>query len=169
MAEAKCSKIGFGVESFIPETMERGKGSIARNFEFTNEKLTLVSAAGIFIKAYLIIGFPWETQPMYEQLGVALERLKAHEVRIGYYVPFPGTAGYERDRNLIEEWDLTKWSSLEAPVVKNGNLSREQIMRHQQYLYDCFYKSETWRSRVLYLSDDFPHLEASIYAFLEHF
>ena len=168
MAEAKCGKIGFGVESFIPETMERGKGNIAKNFQFTNEKLAIVNASGIFTKAYLIIGFPWETQAMYDDLAGALKTINAHEVRIGFYVPFPGTVGYERDHALIEEWDLTKWSSLEMPVVRNAELSRDAIMRNQRHLYDCFYHSESWRPRIRSMAERFPHLEEAVTAFLEH-
>lgn len=168
MAEAKCSKIGFGVESFIPETMERGKGSIAKSFEFTNDKLALVNQSGIFTKAYLIIGFPWETQEMYDDLTQALLALNAHEVRIGYYVPFHGTVGHERDRGLIDEWDLTRWSSLETPVVRNENLPCEAIIANQRNLYDSFYQSEAWRSRVLSMTERFPHLQPAVRAYMEH-
>jgi len=168
MAEAKCGKIGFGVESFIPETMARGKGSIAKDFAFTNEKLALANESGIFTKAFLIIGFPWETQGMYDDLAQALHALEAHEVRIGYYVPFVGTAGYERDRALIDEWDLRRWSSLETPVVKNGNLTREAIVANQEYLYNAFYHSVAWRARVLSMAQRFPHLEPAVRAYMEN-
>ncbi len=168
MASAKCSKLGFGIESFIPETMHLGKGRISKDLNFTNDKLRAVNNAGIFSKAYLIIGFPWETQEMYDRLCKDMETLEAHELRIGYYVPFPGTDGYERDKALIDEWDFDKWSSLEMPVVRNRELSKQAIMENQRRLYKSFYTGESWERRMVDMASKFPRLETTISAFIRN-
>ena len=166
MARANCSKIGFGIESFIPATMDGGKGKISLKFEKTNELLKMINANGIFTKGYFIIGFPWETKKMLDLLREKLSHLETHEVRIAYYVPFVGTEGYSMHKHLIDDWDLDYWSCLDRPILTIQHMTKTDIRDQRQKLYDSFYKSPSWRPRIIKIAEEHWHLASPVRDFL---
>jgi len=128
MAEAGCGKIGFGIESILPESMSLAKTGISLALDETNRMLEGVNARGVFTKAYFIIGFPWDTRSDLERSSALLPDLAAHEIRIGYFVPFMGTKGYKKYRGLVEDWNYDNWSCLDGPVVSNSTMTKSEIV-----------------------------------------
>ena len=167
MADAGCRKIGFGLESIIPDGMRKAKKSISLTFEETNRLLDLVNSHGIFSKAYFIIGFPWDTRQALHRMTESLAELEAHEIRVGYYVPFQGTRGHEQHKDIIGDWNLDHWSCLDRPIVRNPDMSMEDISSMRQQMYRSFYDSRSWFQRVDTMAHRFPHLQDSIASFLE--
>lgn len=167
MSKAKCSKLGFGIESFIPETMKGGKGNISVSFEQANEKLKIVNNSGIFSKAYLIIGFPWESKADYDLLINEMNLLEAHELRVSFFVPFPGTELFNKNKDSIIDHDFDNWSCLDKPVVKGKDYEEHYLFEVQQKLYDNFYSSN-WIKRINNTLYQFPKLKDAISDYLEY-
>ncbi len=168
MAEAGCRKIGFGLESIIPGSMKKAKKGISLTFKETNRLLEVVNSHGIFSKAYFIIGFPWDRSQALLGMSELLPKLESHEIRIGYYVPFQGTQGYEQHREIIDDWNPDHWSCLDGPVVRNPDMSRQDIISIRQQMYSSFYDSPSWLQRIDIMTHRFPHLRDSIEAFLQN-
>jgi radical SAM superfamily enzyme YgiQ (UPF0313 family) len=168
MAEAGCRKIGFGVESMVSDHMRKAKKGISLELDEINQRLDMVNSCGIFSKAYFIIGFPWETKQDLQMMADLLPELEAHEIRIGYYVPFRGTRGYDQHKDLIEDWNLDHWSCLDGPVVRNRDIPRQDLVQLRERMYRSFYGSAFWIERIETMSCRFPHLRESIDAFWDN-
>lgn len=148
MAAAKCTKIGFGVESFIETTRYKMKDQCGMDLENTNKVFDEVSAAGILTKAYFIIGFPWETHEMLSLLQDDISNLHADEIKATFYVPFPGTEGYEMHRALLNTTDWSQFTTLSEPIVRNDNVSAQDLKQIRRDIFNKFYNGKFWINRV---------------------
>jgi anaerobic magnesium-protoporphyrin IX monomethyl ester cyclase len=148
MAAAKCSKVGFGVESFIEPTRLHMKDQGGMDLASANSVLDQVSAAGILTKCYFIVGFPWETRDSVLQLQQDVCHLRADEIKATFYVPFPGTRGYEEHSNLLTTRDWSKFTTLSEPVVHNASITAEELKILRKELFAAFYNGANWQNRV---------------------
>ncbi len=167
MAAAKCAKVGFGVESFIGPTRNRMKDHGGMDLEGTNRVLDEVSAAGVLTKCYFIVGFPWETRESLLRLKADVCLLRADEIKATFYVPFPGTRGYEQHKHLLTTSDWSRFTTLSEPVVRNETLSADEIKDLRKELFAAFYNGQSWRQRVLARVQAFPVYRESFQEFAE--
>lgn len=156
MAAAKCSKIGYGVESFTEAVRTNMKALGGMDLEHTNAVLDEVCATGVLAKCYFIIGFPWETRETLTQLREDIAALHADEIKVTFYVPFPGTRGYELHRSYLTTEDWSKFTTLSEPVVRNDDVSGEALKQFRQSIFDRFYNSPRWMERVRWRARQFP-------------
>ena len=156
MAAAQCAKVGFGVESFIEPTRLSMKDRGGVDLEDTNRVLDEVSAAGVLTKAYFIIGFPWETLEMLKQLQNDIDHIHADEIKAKFYVPLPGTRGYEMHRSLLTHNNWSEFTTLSTPVVRNDNVSAEDLKRIRHEIFAEFYNGHQWLNRVPERVAQFP-------------
>jgi len=156
MAAAKCSKIGYGVESFTDAVRTNMKALGGMDLEHTNAVLDEVCAAGVLAKCYFIIGFPWETRETLTQLREDVAILHADEIKVTFYVPFPGTRGYELHRSYLITDDWSKFTTLSEPVVRNDDVSSDELKQFRQSIFDRFYNSTAWLERVRWRTMQFP-------------
>lgn len=168
MAAAKCSKIGFGVESFINEVRINVKDRGGLDCLRTNQVFDDVTSAGILIKAYFIIGFPGETKESLELLKCDIAQLRADDIRVTFYVPFPGTKGYELHRDRLLTSDLTKFTTLDQPVVRLETLKSQELIKIRKDIFREFFNGEVWRERIKQRRKDFPQLAESFDEFIAY-
>jgi radical SAM superfamily enzyme YgiQ (UPF0313 family) len=108
LKRAGCLMIAYGVESLVPEILEKLDKSITVDQVFKVAELT--EKAGIFFKYNLIFGFPWETE---ESVGATIDTINkiCSRSRYGFpnpfrLVPYPKTAIYEE---FAEKEGFTRW------------------------------------------------------------
>lgn len=167
MAVAKCVKIGFGIESFIEETRTTVKDRGGFDLKSANRILDEVSLSGTLIKCYFIIGFPWETRDTLEQLGADIAGLHADEIKVTFYVPFPGTRGYDMHRSMLKTSNWAKFTTLSEPVVRNENVRPEELKRIRRDMFGRFYNNSAWWDRVQWRIATSPHYADSFEEFAD--
>lgn len=168
MAAAKCTKIGFGVESFIDEVRANMKDRGGMNLEQTNKILQEVCAGGVLTKAYFIIGFPWETLDSLSQLKNDIAQIHADEIKVTFYAPFPGTPGYDQHRSLLTTTDWSEFTTLTKPIVRNEDVTVEQYQQIRVDIFNSFYNGKFWQERSSRRVKDFPQYADSFVDFREY-
>jgi radical SAM superfamily enzyme YgiQ (UPF0313 family) len=90
MKRAGCSKIHYGIESAVPEILERIRKKI--DLAAVERAVLWTREAGIRSKGYFMAGLPGDTEEtLARTLGFA-RRLPLDEVMFSLATPFPGTA-----------------------------------------------------------------------------
>ena len=82
MADAGCTKIGFGLEGLSPRAAQRVKPVHPHDFEYINDLFDYCTSLGLFVKAYLMIGFPWEDEDIIREYFEWLPCLRASQIKI---------------------------------------------------------------------------------------
>ena len=110
MCRAGCAEIVFGVESGSQNTLDRvHKGiTVAQSLE----AVRLCAEAGIATKAYLVIGFPWETKDDIRMTLDLIPQLHPSQVMLVVATPFPATP--------FEKWLIDHDMSIDASVDITG-------------------------------------------------
>lgn len=157
MAAAGCTKIGFGVETADQEVRRRLKHHDGGDVDDLNSLFRACNKLGIFVKAYCIIGFPWETwEYLWGTTMRFLERLEANELKISFFTPFPGTPDWQKYSNQLATTDWRYFDTEAMPVVRNPNISAEQYHQIREGLFHAFYGSNTFADGVQRMTSDFP-------------
>lgn len=165
MADAGCTKIGFGVEGLSPSAAKKVKPFHPHNFGYVNDLFDYCTSLGLFVKAYLMLGFPWETEEIISEYFEWLPRLRASQVRICYMAPFPGTAYWERYSNQLITEDWSDFDTERMPVVRNPNISIDRYAQIHRDLFHAFYGSEEYAKGVETMIERFPHYLQSYHEF----
>ena len=76
MADAGCAKIGFGLEGISPTAIEKIKPINPHNMDKINDLFDFCRSLGMFVKTYLMIGYPWEDQTIIEEYKYWVEPLR---------------------------------------------------------------------------------------------
>jgi anaerobic magnesium-protoporphyrin IX monomethyl ester cyclase len=89
-----CRHIAFGVESGAPTILERMHKR--QTVDQIRHGIANARAAGLVVRAYLLVGFPGETwQTVEETVNLMLE-CRPEEFSIYPLIPYPGTPVYEQ-------------------------------------------------------------------------
>ena len=94
MREAGCHTVNYGIESASPETLKRLRKPLT--VERSLEAVRLARKAGLRVKAYFLVGLPWEGREDIEATLQLARRVKAHHTLIYLSTPYPGS----------ELWDM---------------------------------------------------------------
>jgi radical SAM superfamily enzyme YgiQ (UPF0313 family) len=167
MKKAGCSKIGYGLESLIPEIQEKydKRGEI----NILEQVLDYGNQIGIINKAFLIIGEPrFETRETLELTKELLRGLSLDELRISFLTPFPNTLtcfeSKQEKRMLTKDW--SRYTS-DEPILKADNLTREELVEAREEIFKDFYQNPNYEKRIRFKVKRFPHLKKSYEEYFE--
>ena len=172
MAEAGCKKIGFGIEGVSPDAISRIKPVNPFDYDTINELCDFCNELGIFVKAYLIVGFPWETEEVVDEYFEWIQKLRVNQVKISYFTPFPGSRAWEQYSNQLVTTDWSDFDTVKMPVVRNPNISVERYHEIRNLLFKAFYGSTSYAdvtSKILRLCPHYVQSYKEFAAFLQHF
>ena len=160
MAEAGCTRVGIGLESLHSGILEEHKPN--NSYENERESLQIVESQGIMNRSYLIVGWPDETSEMFDETQDILlsGELPIDQLRIAFVVPFLGTRLYEKYKNRLLTRDWRKYSG-DFPVVRNDNMTDEEMKDKVKNMLKSFYESNSYRDHVKNKVGRFPHLRES--------
>ena len=138
LAEAGCSQIAIGIESYNDSILNMINKGIHVN-EMVR-KLLLIKEYGIEVQAYFIVGLPNETKENIERTikfaEYAVKKNFLDITHISIYVPYPGLPVMKGTKIIDKEYNHYYQGVFEDmppyPVYKSKNLSCEDILK--QYL-----------------------------------
>ncbi len=88
LREAGCEEIAFGIESGSQKMLDMiNKGSTVEN---NFQAITLAKQAGLITKAYLVVGFPGESQETVDETKTFMVRTNPDKYTVFAFVPLPG-------------------------------------------------------------------------------
>ena len=168
MASAGCTKIGFGLEGMSPRSVERFKPQNPHDFDFVNDLFDYCRSLGLFVKAYLMLGSPWETERDIAEYREHIGRIRASEIKISYFTPFPGTRAWEQYSDQLVTRDWSQFDTVSMPVVHNPRISVEQYHAIRAGLFQTFYGSQTYFDVTAQMLRRFPHYVQSYREFVDY-
>jgi len=108
LKEAGCEEIAFGIESGSQKMLNRiNKGTTVKN---NFEAITLAKQAGLITKAYLVVGFPGESQETVDETKEFMDRANPDKYTVFAFVPLPGCNVWENPGKygiveISRDWD----------------------------------------------------------------
>ncbi len=168
MADAGCTKIGFGLEGLSPRAAQRVKPVHPHDFEQINDLFDYCTSLGLFVKAYLMIGFPWEDEDIIQEYFEWLPRLRASQIKISYMTPFPGTAYWEKYSDQLVTNNWSHFDTVSMPVVRNPRITVDQYHQLRQDLFHAFYGTPAFAEGVRRMIERFPHYAFSYREFCNY-
>ena len=172
MASAGCTKIGFGLEGISPRVRSLIKPRNPHELDSVNQLFDFCNSLGIFVKAYLMIGFPWETEEIVKEYFEWLPKIRANQIKISYFTPFPGTRDWTRFKSQLVTANWTDFNTVRMPVVYNPNISVDRYHEIRTALFISFYASPTYADLTAQMIGAYPHYIESYREFadfLHHF
>lgn len=89
MASKGATECGFGCEHASDDMLKKmGKGTTAKQNEIG---VKLAQDAGIFVKIFMLIGFPGETTQTIDEMQKWIEKVKPNAVAFSLFQPYPGS------------------------------------------------------------------------------
>lgn len=127
MKKAGCIKVNIGVESGSDETLKRIKKGITKRQII--EGFEAAKKVGIFAGAYIMFGFPWETEKdMYDTVDFATS-LEPSEVIFSIATPYPGTELFDVCKDMGVLPASINWEEFfhQSPNVILNKMSLEEF------------------------------------------
>lgn len=168
MAEAGCKKIGFGIEGISPYAIKMLKPPNPQNFDKINSLLDYCNSLGVFTKAYLMLGFPWETKNTIDEYFSFITKLNANQIKLSFFTPFPGTKDWDIYSNQLVSTNWDDFDTVKMPVVYNPNISVDDYIKIRQDLFNEFYSSNNYINLTKKMVNNFPLYEISYHEFFEY-
>jgi radical SAM superfamily enzyme YgiQ (UPF0313 family) len=111
MKDAGCGQMSIGLESADPATLSViGKNETVDDFK---RAASMLNKHNIQWKAYMIIGFPSDTEEGILRSVEVIKELKPFRITLSYFTPYKGTELYDevRELGLINEtYDMSLFS-----------------------------------------------------------
>lgn len=125
-----CYSFAVGIESGSNRVLKLMKKGTT--VEKTREKIRLISeTTKIRMTAFVIIGFPGETEDDLKQTERMVLKEPLHRLAVGPFIPLPGTKIYEdlaKEGKLPSKYDWSKLSPYEEDVFTDGSLTKKKIL-----------------------------------------
>lgn len=166
MSLAGCKKIGFGIETLNIEKSQEIKTFTQPSLDAMNNVFDLCNDNGIFTKAYLMIGFPDETQDSLIRYIDTVKELRVDEIKVSFYTPFPGTKAHIKFKERLRYKDYGYYDTLNHVVIRNEMLSEDDYFKLRKRMINEFYGSEQYRERVLKNINKEPSLKGTYKEFI---
>jgi radical SAM superfamily enzyme YgiQ (UPF0313 family) len=145
MADKGCTELGFGIEHGSARMLKAmNKGTTPEANEIG---VKMCQDAGIIARAFLLLGFPGETEESIDELEKWVLRVRPSSVTVSLFQPFPGSDVWNRPQNYGVElpdnafdkfWQLGGDGDPEMMVLKLPSISRERLFYHRQRLVKIF-------------------------------
>lgn len=168
MADAGCTKIGFGLEGISPTAIEKIKPINPHDMGEINDLFDFCRSLGMFVKTYLMIGYPWEDQAIIDEYKYWVTQIRASQIKISYMTPFPGTKYWDMysDQLLTKDW--SHFDTVCMPVVRNPNISIDEYHNIRQELFRSFYGSPVYTQTTKEMLEQYPHYIQSFKEFCSY-
>lgn len=145
MADRGCTELAFGIEHGSATMLKKmNKGTTPEANELG---LKIAKESGIIGRAYLMIGFPGETEETIDELVEWVLRVKPDAVILSLFQPFPGSDVWNRPHAYGVEipegafskmWQLGSDNDPETLVLKLPTISRDRLFYHRRRLIEIF-------------------------------
>ena len=140
-----CRELGFGIEHGSARMLKiMNKGTTP---EANEAGIKMAQNAGIFARAFLMIGFPGETEESIKELEEWVLRVRPDSLTFSLFQPFPGSDVWNHpekygvtipDRGFDKFWQLGGDDDPEMPVLTFDSISRERLFFHKRRLAKLF-------------------------------
>lgn len=161
MKDAGCNKIGWGIESVIPEVQAKFNKRIPN--ELIKEIIQEGHELGILNKALLILGdTKYESPETVKRTIDLLKEITFDEVRTSFLTPFPGSPLYKEAK---ENGDLLTedWSDFDTnkPILRCDNFTPEELIEARKKITSEYYQSKEHNDMISKKMKKFPELKPS--------
>ncbi len=158
MYEAGCRKIGYGLESVIPEVQREFRKTVPNGI--ITDLVGQGHELGILNKGFIILGDPkYESPETIKKTLEVLKRVGFDEIRTSFLTPFPGSELYLQARqngDLLTE-DFSRYTT-DEPILRCQNLSTQELLKVRKQITEGYYKSEEYLDLVKSKISKFPQL-----------
>jgi radical SAM superfamily enzyme YgiQ (UPF0313 family) len=145
MSKAGCTELGFGIEHGSAQMLKiMAKGTTPEANELG---LKLCHDAGMFARAFLMIGFPGETEDSIKELEEWTLRVRPDTISLSLFQPFPGSDvwnfpdRYEvtiPDNAFDHFWQYGGDDDPQTLILNLKSISKERLFYHRQRLREIF-------------------------------
>jgi anaerobic magnesium-protoporphyrin IX monomethyl ester cyclase len=138
MSKAHCNEICFGVESGCQRIRDALRKRVTT--QQCENAIKWAKAAGIFVTASIIIGYPGETKESLQETLDFVRRVEPDDVYLNHATPYPGTAlralVESNGWKMVEDWKLYNTMN---PIFEDPNLPSAEISKMRRKFYNKFY------------------------------
>lgn len=141
VAEAGCTTILFGVESFSQKVLD----AIGKQYRVEDAKQVLKWAreAGVLSQVTLVLGLPGEDDETFKETLSFIEEFKPEAAWAFFLSPYPGTEIYDNPEKfgitiLSRQWD--RYGDFE-PATETPTMTREKQREHKRKFLEACYGS----------------------------
>ncbi len=148
MAARGCTELAFGIEHGSAKMLKAmNKGTTP---EANEAGIKMCQDSGIIARAYLMIGFPGETEETIEELEEWVLRVKPDAVIMSLFTPFPGSDVFNHpegygvtipDGGFEKFWQLGGEDDPDGQVLTLPTISKRRLWEHRQRLIKVFEKN----------------------------
>lgn len=145
MSKRGCTELAFGIEHGSGRMLKAmNKGTTP---EANEAGIKLCQDSGIIGRAYLMIGFPGETEESIEELEEWVLRVKPDAVIMSLFTPFPGSDVWNHpekygvsipDGAFEKFWQLGGEDDPEGQVLTLSTMSKRRLWEHRHRLIKIF-------------------------------
>lgn len=169
LVNAKCIKLGIGMESPIQSCARKIKDRLNIKEEKQKDILKYANELGILLRAFLMIGLSDDTEERILTYPQQMLEYGFDEIRVCFATPFPGTRFFEEAKQSGLLPDKIDWSAMttEAPYLNHPNLSKQQLLKLQKEIILQFYMSRRYLEHVVDKTTRFPKLKQPWVEYLE--
>jgi radical SAM superfamily enzyme YgiQ (UPF0313 family) len=173
LRKAGCIKCHIGIESGSQRSLDLMRKD--QKVEDVIEGARICHQAGMFMKFFLLIGFPWETEEDFKATEDMIYKAKPHMVAISILNPMPGSKIYydiQKAGNLVEDFNLEDYHYYHCkPAYKHDQFTWEELKEIRDRITDryinWFRSPEQIRARRLrklgfYLTHPFSFMDRVI-------
>jgi len=166
MRSAGIRKIGFGVES-LAGAIQSGRVK-KLELDYTKKVFEWCTDLGILTKAFMMIGYPEETEGTLEETTRNLKYILPSEIRVSKLTPFPGTPLYKEvsAQGRLLTTDLSKYDT-NNQIIRLDGLSEDQVRSASGNMLRSYYNSQEYKESVRRQITKHPELAGSYSEFFE--
>lgn len=161
LVAAKCIKLSMGIESPIQSYAKKIKDHLNIAAQEQREVLNYANKIGMLLRAFLMIGFPSDTEDRILSYSQQMIDYGFDEIRVCFATPFPGTRFFAETKQSGLLPDEMDWSAMttETPYLIHPTLSKQQLLGLQKKVLIQFYTSRRYSQHVIDKSTRFPRLK----------
>jgi radical SAM superfamily enzyme YgiQ (UPF0313 family) len=151
LKETGCQFISIGIESMSKKMLElmNKTSTVEDNIDAINN----VTKTGIFLRLFLLVGFPGETEDTVNETINLLRNLKFDSFLVSVFLPFPGTDVFSNPRkyNAIIDKDFDKYVTFNKEeagglVLDTNYFTKQDVKRWRDKIRLELLKNHSWRS-----------------------
>lgn len=158
MYGAGCRKIGYGLESVIPEVQREFRKTVPNGL--ITDLVEQGHELGILNKGFIILGDPkYESSETVKKTLEILKRIRFDEIRTSFLTPFPGSELYfqGKQNDGLSTNDFSRYTTDET-ILKCQNLNSQELLEARKQLNEGYYRSKEYQDLVKQKTVRFPQL-----------